>query len=1150
MPRSIEEIAARIDEATRAGFRGRLAARGLARNLIWSGGILPPGSPDFHPRLSSDLIAYGLALFDLGLQIRVQDRSHPSPNRAFERAGEAIESVVRDGDPTWNERGFYTVIAAAAYHLGHFSARAFSLFPSRTEALNLSPAERALTLLMRRDLNALRSAIFEWAADRGGFDATLATRFEAAGDDFDFEAALPLSLNTIFHKALAIFDFALESGSEEAVKTALGFLDEGIATAGDFNAVPFWWIFTIARHLIEDLWDQSLHVRLPNPPDVPPGSNWVALRRLFIAELLRRTRAEIDLWPSQLSAASRAFDMEDDLVAALPTSAGKTRIAEICILRALSLDLRVIFVTPLRALSAQTERTLRQTFGPLGFSVSSLYGASGATGDDVDSLRNRNIVVTTPEKLDFALRNDPTLIDDVGLIVLDEAHTIGAAEREIRYEVLVQRLLRRADAGQRRIVCLSAILPHGDQLQDFVSWIRQDIDGEAITCDWRPTRQRFGEIIWRNDHAVLTFRLENEQPFVDPFITPKEPLGRRRTPFPSGQQELTLACAWRLIEEGQTVLIYCPLRRSVIPLAETAIDLHQRGYLASLLEHEEHVLNDAMNIGREWLGEFHPAVQCLKLGVAVHHAQLPRPFLRAVEQLLRKQVLKVTIASPTLAQGLNLSATTVLFYSLIRNRKLIPGEEFANVSGRAGRAFVDVEGQVICVAPDAKHQRHWNNLLRAAKERDLRSGLYQLVWQFCEQIRQRKGFSAEQIIEYVLGNAAAWDAPKARVPVTEEQLKEQEAFEFKWTVDLACLDSALLSLIQQDVAVEELAHAIDEALQSSLWQRTLLREGEVVQRVARALLQGRARYIWQNSTAAQRKGYFAAGVSFATGRYLDEHAEALNKLLREGDAAFAAGEIEAAIAASIQFANVVFAIPPFRPDDMVANWEEIVRAWVSGESMSDLAGGKDAQVLEFIEGALVYRLVWAMEAVRVREFTVNPEDEHPHAGRAAVALETGTSNYSAALLIQAGLASRVAAIKAISDCEGTFHDFRGLRTWLKAEPVVVRHSDAEWPTPETANLWRTFVESFETTNTKKWNIQTLEFVVEWETEPPRPGTHVRVVHDKGRRETVIYSIELDRIGNVVPAFLDEPAGVLIAAVSSSAQRIAAEYLGPFDLARK
>src|SRR5271167_3045152 len=93
---------------------------------------------------------YGLSLFSLGLELRTLDRANPASLEAFARSGEAIESVVRDGDPEFNERGFYTVLAAASYHLGHFSARAFSLFPSELEALNLSPAERSLTLLMRR----------------------------------------------------------------------------------------------------------------------------------------------------------------------------------------------------------------------------------------------------------------------------------------------------------------------------------------------------------------------------------------------------------------------------------------------------------------------------------------------------------------------------------------------------------------------------------------------------------------------------------------------------------------------------------------------------------------------------------------------------------------------------------------------------------------------------------------------------------------------------------------------------------------------------------------------------------------------------------------------------------------------------------------
>jgi superfamily II helicase len=88
----------------------------------------------------------------------------------------------------------------------------------------------------------------------------------------------------------------------------------------------------------------------------------------------------------------------------------------------LSTALRVLILTPLRALSAQTERSFRKTFAPLGFSVSSLYGSSGLPTGDEDALRSREIVIATPEKLDFGLRNDPSLIHDVGLVVLDEGH--------------------------------------------------------------------------------------------------------------------------------------------------------------------------------------------------------------------------------------------------------------------------------------------------------------------------------------------------------------------------------------------------------------------------------------------------------------------------------------------------------------------------------------------------------------------------------------------------------------------------------------------------------------------------------------------------------------------------------------------------------
>lgn len=85
--------------------------------------------------------------------------------------------------------------------------------------------------------------------------------------------------------------------------------------------------------------------------------------------------------------------------------------------------------------------------------------------------------------------------------------------------------------------------------------------------------------------------------------------------------------------------------------------------------------------------------------------------------------------------------------------------------------------------------------------------------------------------------------------------------------------------------------------------------------------------------------------------------------------------------------------------------------------------------------------------------------------------------------------------------------------------------------------------------TRKWSIQKLEFDVRWEQEPSRAGTHVRILHDASRGEMVIRSVDFDRLGTLVPAFSGKQAGVLVAAVASAPDRIAAEYLGPFDLTR-
>jgi hypothetical protein len=563
------------------------------------------------------------------------------------------------GDRGENDRDFHVVMAAAGYHLARLSARAYSLLSIIEGEDNFAPLEKALALLMRRDLDALETLVLSHRLAGHGTDAAIVGALDAhidivdlvgvplEGDSDALFDGVDLALTDRFFAAMATFLLALERGEAELLAQAVALLDGGVAASADLNLVPQWWSFCIARHLLTDLWDASFHEKLPLAPAGGDAPHWEALRALFLANLIRRGKAEVDLWPSQIEAAGRAADQTDDLVVSLPTSAGKTRIAELCILRCLSAGKRVVFVTPLRALSAQTEVTLQRTFGPLGMTISALYGSIGVSDLDEDAIRTRHIVVATPEKLDFALRNDPSLLDDVGLLVFDEGHMIGLNEREVRYEVQIQRLLRRPDAADRRIVCLSAILPDGDQLDDFANWLRRDQEGGLVRNDWRPTRLRYGEVVWNGQAAWLNLRVGDERPFVPNFLAGAvPPIGRRKKAFPADLGELCLATAWRLVDDGQSVLVFCPVRAHVEPFADRIIDLHERGALPSLLTVDRAQLDTALVLGHEWLGDGHPIVECLKLGVAIHHGALPTAYRKEVERLLRDGVLKVTISSP------------------------------------------------------------------------------------------------------------------------------------------------------------------------------------------------------------------------------------------------------------------------------------------------------------------------------------------------------------------------------------------------------------------------------------------------------------------------------------------------------------------------
>jgi superfamily II DNA/RNA helicase len=1127
--------------------------------MIRRAGVLPVDAPAFSPYLDADLLNYGYALLSssFGL-LEAADAEGDNlggqrlAREGFIQSSYALEAATRNASPA-EELPFHTVVAGAASHLGGFAARAFSLMHAGRSSGRLTPMEETLADLAMRDLDSIERRTQAFRSAPGVADEVLLAALNEEDDadqptSLDEVGPLVLLLSENYLAAVSAALFAIEIESSDLLSDALEELQLGERASLDVCAPGPWWVFRLTRRLLADLFDTSMANNIPSKP--PPGSTarddrWRYLRNTFVESMLARGRSEIDLWPSQLRVVDRIFSDARDLVVALPTSAGKTRIAELSILACMAQGLRTVYVTPLRALSAQTEQVLARTFSPLGIRVSSLYGSMGVSDFDEDALRTSEIVVATPEKLDFALRSDASLLDDVGLVVLDEGHMIGASEREVRYEAQIQRLLRRTDAATRRILCLSAVFPSGTDLDDFVAWITEDDPDGLHREGWRPTQQRFGLVEWRRDHARLTITLGDDQPFIPRYLDQREPPGRRRKAFPADQRELVVATAWRLVEEGQTVLVFCPQRNSVEPYARAICKLYEQGLITSVLPADVDLM-DALAVGAEWFGADHPILRCLELGIAIHHGALPGPFRREMERLLQAGCLKVTIASPTLAQGLNLSASAVLFHGLRRGRETLKGSEFSNVIGRAGRAFVDTEGLVLYPVFDANEgrRREWLDLTQGDSGKALRSGLIEVGAALMRRMYSALGMkSVEPFLAYLTGGVE-WTLPI----LSFESNDARSAAAMSWQSNLALLDIGILSIVgdgDEDADADAATQIVADALRDSLWERQLRRFEAPAAAAVRALVDGRTRHLWQTSTSSQRRGWYLSGLGADAGTALSQVSERIVELAKQAELAIFEGHHDTAANVLVGLAETVFGLQRFAAETSLQDWRDVLRHWVKGLGIGEFGGDRVA-VAAFIESDLIYRLVWGIEAARVFEVAQDNPEADALVGTAVTAIETGTFDRAASILIRSGFDHRHAAISAVVSTSAAFESVEQMRQWInELDPAVAASRD--WPTRESRSAWEAFAYGARARRARRWTRQVEEVHnVSWYAEPPPPDQWLRVT-DAGPGQIQFWSGGFDLLGEAAFRLNPSREGVLRARRLNATTSVRLRYRGPRDL---
>jgi hypothetical protein len=533
--------------------------------------------------------------------------------------------------------------------------------------------------------------------------------------------------------------------------------------------------------------------------------------------------------------------------------------------------------------------------------------------------------------------------------------------------------------------------------------------------------------------------------------------------------------------------------------------------------------------------------------VAIHHCALPGPFRREVERLLQLGGLKITIASPTLAQGLNLSASAVLFHGLRRGRDLLRGSEFANVIGRAGRAFVDTEGLVLypIFQPKEARRREWRGLTEGDGGKALQSGLIDVGIALLRRMYASAGFrSIEPFLDYLTGG------PDWSLPVMSMETEDQRATAAaSWQSNLALLDIAILSTVgdgDQDADADTVIQTIADALLNSLWERQLQRFDDPARAAPiRELVYGRTRDIWRTSTPSQRRGWYLAGLGTDAGSKLSQVSARILALTNQAEVAILISDYETAAERLVEIAETVFAIEVFAPKTGIKGWQGILTHWVQGLPLGDLPGDRVA-IAQFIEDDLIYRLVWGMEAARVFEAAQDSTEVETLTGTAVTAIETGTFSTEAAVLIRSGFDHRLAAISAVVGTGAAFDSVAGMRQWISdLDPALALSRD--WPTPESRSAWEAFASRAQALRSRQWNRRTLDVAnVTWYDAVPGPDTWLRVT-DTGTGKIEIWSTGFDLLGEATVRLNPGRQGILRARRLRANTGIRLRYRGPSDL---
>ncbi|RYP75384.1 hypothetical protein DL771_002480 [Monosporascus sp. 5C6A] len=404
-----------------------------------------------------------------------------------------------------------------------------------------------------------------------------------------------------------------------------------------------------------------------------------------------------------------SIERDESVLVSAHTSAGKTVVAEYAIAQCLKRNQRVIYTSPIKALSNQKYREFNEAFGDVGL----------MTGD-VTINPTASCLVMTTEILRSMLYRGSEIMREVAWVIFDEIHYMRDKTRGVVWEETIILL-----PDKVRYVFLSATIPNAFQFAEWIAKIHRQAC-HVVYTDFRPTPlQNYffpaggtgiflvvdEKGVFRENNFNKTMQLIEERKGAEPndIDARQKGKGKHKKTFKGGKDE-SQADIQKIIKmimskNFNPVIVFNFSKREceMMALSTSKFAFNDDSEKAMVRKVFTSAIESLSEEDRE-LPQIQNILPLLEKGIGVHHSGLLPILKETIEILFQEGLIKVLFATETFSIGLNMPAKTVVFTKVTKwdgttTRPLTPSE-YIQMAGRAGRRGLDERGIVIMMIDD------------------------------------------------------------------------------------------------------------------------------------------------------------------------------------------------------------------------------------------------------------------------------------------------------------------------------------------------------------------------------------------------------------------------------------------------------------------